>query len=88
MDPMQDVLLNLDLFYKVIEGDEVAAKLYVGSYILITTNQREYFRFKGDDNEIPKGYYKADNIQSLDNDGFLLLQYWSLPRINPQGEIY
>jgi len=67
---------NWDLMQRSIRGDAVAARMYCGSYTLIRDINGKSFRCKGD---IPEGYTEVKGV--YDKDGFLHMQYWSLPRI-------
>lgn len=70
---------NFELGQKAMAGDEVAQKLYLGSYMLVMDGRGNLFRCKGD---IPNGYFVPRmRTPVYDSDGFLLTQYWSLPRI-------
>ena len=67
---------------KVIAGDEMATKIYCGSYTLVRPfDSVLLYRCK---DEVPKGYIRVDTHygQSVyDKDGFLLSQFWILQRI-------
>lgn len=78
---------NLDLYYKIFNGDEQAAKMYCGSYTLVRTippAEFQMFRCRGD---VPRNFMEVlvdDGEVPYDSDGFLKRKYWSLPRI---GEV-
>lgn len=72
---------NEDLAQKALSGDEIAAKMYCGSYTLVQRiSDGKWFRCKGD---IPKDFTRIDTVlmkSVYDKDGFLKPKYWSLPR--------
>lgn len=79
--------MDYELMRKALEGNETAAKMYCGSYTLVEClNPVGVFRCKGD---IPEGYTRVDKVYDIqgreqpvyDNDGFLLPQFWTFPRI-------
>lgn len=74
MDPNPDI----NLMYMAMSGDEVAAKIYCGSYMLIyNPTTKEKYRFQGE--IIPDGFVKVEGVYDLD--GLLLSEYWALPRL-------
>jgi len=77
---IQTNMENEDLARKAMRGDEEAARLFCGSYTLICDFIGIKYRFEGEDKDIPAAYFKV--IDVYDKDGFLLPEYWSLPRLS------
>lgn len=75
---------DLLLYYRALRGETEATRIYCGAYILVRTLPPaafELYRCKGD---IPSNYAKVlmdEGVYPYDRDGFLLPQYWSLPRV-------
>lgn len=73
--------LDFNLLQKAIAGDEVATKMYCGSYKLVMlSNSSGMYRAK----ELTPAMTELKTYagQSVyDKDGFLLPVYWSLPRL-------
>lgn len=81
---------ELQLYLKALQGDEEACKIYCGSYMLVrklpvewrTRTEGKLFRYKGD--KAPSGYVQVLLLNGKnvhDKDGFLMSQFWSLPRV-------
>lgn len=75
-------LSKLELATKAMRGDKEAARMYCGSYTLVTDRNGNLFRCS---DEIPSEFTKVlkiDNKYPYDENGFLLPEFWILPRIN------
>lgn len=73
--------MDENLIRQAMAGDETAAKIYCGSYMLVQTITGRLFRHKGE--TAPRNHYEVKEINGesvYDKDGFLLDKYWALPR--------
>lgn len=67
------------LLYQALGGNELATKMYCGAYTLVMDGNGLLYRCK---DVMPEGYFIPKmKTPVYDKDGFLLSQYWSLPRI-------
>lgn len=84
---LEDFGMRLPDYEALRRGDTEATRMYCGSYTLVRTLPPapfELYRCKGD---IPSSFAKVEldnDIYPYDRDGFLLPQYWSLPRVEDQ----
>ena len=74
--------MDFELMKMAVAGDEVAAKIYCGSYTLVRpVDSILLYRCKG---EVPDGYIRVESHYGksvYDKDGFLLPKFWILQRI-------
>jgi len=78
--------MNFDLMFGALDGDETATKIYCGSYTLVRSQENAQL-YRCSEDKPPAGFnlviWLPEGI--YDKDGFLLSQYWSLPRVYPNG---
>ena len=81
---MNITTLNLDLAEKALNGDKFAARLYCGSYDLYRSDTDKLYRVKGDApstwSQVTHVRIGGRTVSVNDKDGFLISDYWSLPR--------
>lgn len=73
--------VDSELLYKALQGDEVATKMYCGSYKLVmissTSGMHRTKELRAPMVEVTR--YMGESV--YDNEGYLKPVFWSLPRI-------
>jgi hypothetical protein len=75
--------MDEELMRQALAGEEVATKIYCGSYMLVKNKEtKQLYRHKGE--TAPEGFTEILYWDGpvYDKDGFLAMRFWSLPRTN------
>lgn len=77
-----NIFSRFAIMKQALTGDETATRIYCGNYNLVrSTKDEKLYRCEG---KTPAGYVpviEIDGEYPYDEFGFLLPQYWTLPRL-------